>query len=189
RRRPGRDGRRRGHASAPGRTSLGAGVAIILAARHPDRVRRLVACSPVAAPDAYLDAVFDLWSALAASELPQHAVHLGLLINAFGRGAFENGTVRAILDEMDRHPLGRATISRYVDCGRRLDLGPVMKNVDAATLVIVGAEDALTGVGPARLVAGDVPEARLEVIEGVGHGVHLEAPVAFARLVASFLKS
>jgi pimeloyl-ACP methyl ester carboxylesterase len=32
-----------------------------------------------------------------------------------------------------------------------------------------------------------VPGARLEVIEGAGHGVHLEAPMAFARLVAAFL--
>jgi pimeloyl-ACP methyl ester carboxylesterase len=169
--------------------SLGACVAIILAARHPDRVRRLVACSPSTGPDAYEAALFDLWTALAESKLPQHVVHLGLVINAFGRGAFENGTVRAIVDEMDRHPLERATIRRYVECDRRLDLNPVMKSVDAATLVIVGSEDALTGVGQGRLVAAAIPGARLEVIDGVGHGVHLEAPMAFARLVASFLNA
>src|SRR4030081_3198488 len=33
--------------------SLGAAVAVILAARDPGRVRRLVACSPAAAPDAF----------------------------------------------------------------------------------------------------------------------------------------
>ncbi len=168
--------------------SLGACVAIIISARHPDRARRLVACSPAVAPDAYQGAILDLWDALAESRLPSHAVHLGLLINAFGRGAFENGTVRAIVDEMDRHPLDRATIRRYVECDRGLDLGPVMKNVDAATLVIVGSEDALTGVDQARLVAASVPGARMVVIDGAGHSVHLEAPMAFARLVAGFLK-
>jgi pimeloyl-ACP methyl ester carboxylesterase len=167
--------------------SLGASVAIILAARHPDRVRRLVACSPAAIPDAYQEAILDLWTALVASKLPPHAMHLGLLINAFGRGAFENGTVRAIVDEMDRRPLSRATIQRYIECDRRLDLTPVMRSVDAATLVIVGSQDALTGVDQARLVAEGVSGARLEVIDGVGHGVHLEAPMAFARLVAAFL--
>jgi pimeloyl-ACP methyl ester carboxylesterase len=167
--------------------SLGACVAIILAARHPDRVRRLVACSPSAAPDAYQVAIFDLWTALVESKMPNHALHLGLVINAFGRSAFENGTVRAIVDEMDRHPLDRATIRRYVECDRRLDLTPVMKSVDAATLVIVGSEDGLTGVGQAHLVAGAVPGATIEVIEGAGHGVHLEAPMAFARVVTSFL--
>jgi pimeloyl-ACP methyl ester carboxylesterase len=169
--------------------SLGACVAIILAARQPDRVFRLVACSPSTGPDAYQEALLDLWTALAESRLPQHFVHLGLVFNAFGRGAFDNGTVRAIVDEMDRHPMDRATILRYIECDRRLDLNPVMKSVDAATLVIVGSEDALTGPAQGRLVAAAVPGARLEVIEGVGHGVHLEAPMTFARLVASFLKS
>jgi pimeloyl-ACP methyl ester carboxylesterase len=167
--------------------SLGACVAVILAARQADRVRRLVACAPTAIPDAYQVATFDLWEGLADSRLPQHVLHLGLLINAFGRNAFENGTVRAIVDEMDRHPLERATIRRYVECDRQIDLTPVMKNVDAATLVLVGSEDALTGVGQARVVAGSIPGARLEVIEGSGHGVHLEAPMAFARVVTSFL--
>ena len=167
--------------------SLGASVGVILAARHPDRVRRLVACSPAAIPDAFLESIFDLWTALAASKLPPHTLHLGLVINAFGRDAFENGTVRAIVDEMDRRPLSRATIQRYVDCDRKLDLSPVMRNVDAATLVIVGAQDALSGVDQARVVAEGVPGARLEVVEGAGHGVHLETPMAFARLVSSFL--
>jgi pimeloyl-ACP methyl ester carboxylesterase len=175
-----------GHAHLVGH-SLGASVAVILAARHRDRVRRLVACSPAAVPDAYQEAILDLWTALAASNLPPHAVHLGLLINAFGRSAFENGTARAILDEMDRRPLSRATIQRYIECDRRLDLTPVMRSIDAATLVIIGSQDALTGVDQARLVADGVPGAQLKTIEGVGHGVHLEAPMAFARLVASFL--
>jgi pimeloyl-ACP methyl ester carboxylesterase len=90
---------------------------------------------------------------------------------------------------MDRHPIARDTIGRYVECDRRLDLTAVMKGVDAATLVIVGSDDALTGAAQGRLVANAVPGARLEVIQGVGHGVHLEAPMTFARLVASFLTS
>ena len=169
--------------------SLGASVAVILAARRPDRVRRLVACSPAAAPDAYLNAVFELWTGLAESRLPDHIVHLGLVLNAFGRRAFENGTVRAIVDEMDRHPIDRATVRRYIECDRELDLNPVMRNVDASTLVIVGSQDALTGVDQARVVASSIPGARLEVIDGAGHGPHLEAPMAFSRIVTAFLTS
>lgn len=167
--------------------SLGASVAVILAARRPDRVRRLVACSPSVTPDAYLAAVLDLWAALTDSGLPAHAVHLGLVLNAFGRGAFENGTVRAVVDQMDREPLDRQTIRRYIDCDRKLDLSPVMRSVDAATLVVVGSADALTGVDGARAVAASVSGARLEIIEGAGHGPHLETPMAFARIVTAFL--
>ncbi len=169
--------------------SLGACVSIILAARHADRVRRVVACSPSVVPDAYQEAIFELWTALATARLPPHAVHLGLVLHAFGRRAFEDGTVRAIVDEMDRHPLEAATIQRYIDCDRKLDLTPVMKDVDAGSLVIVGSEDALTGVDQARAVAEAIPGARLEVIEGAGHGPHLETPMAFVRLVTAFLTS
>jgi pimeloyl-ACP methyl ester carboxylesterase len=169
--------------------SLGAAVAVILAARRPELVRRLVACSVAPAPDVYLNAVLDLWAGLAGSSVPDHVVHLGIVLNSFGRGAFENGTVRTIVDEMDRHPLARATIKRYVECNRALDLNPVMRNVDASTLVMVGAQDALTGVDAARTLASSIPGARLEVIEGAGHGPHLETPMAFARFVTEFLTS
>jgi 3-oxoadipate enol-lactonase len=167
--------------------SLGAAVAVILAARHPRRVDRLVACSPAAGADAYQLAVLDLWDALATGQITRHALHLGLVIPTFGRGAFENGTVRAIVDEMDRRPLDTETIRRYVECDRNIDLRPLMKDVDAATLVIAGAEDALTGVAQARLVAEAISGARLEIIDGIGHGPHLEAPMTFARLVTEFL--
>ena len=167
--------------------SLGAAVAVIMAARHPDRVRKVVACSPTTGPDAYQSAIFELWEALLTASVPQHALHLGLLIPAFGRGAFENGTVRAIVDEMDRHPLGRDTINRYIECDRSIDLGPLMKYVDAATLVVAGSEDVLTGVVQAKIVASAVPGAKLEVIDGVGHSPHLEAPMTFARVVTAFL--
>ena len=167
--------------------SLGASVAVILAARRPDRVRRVVACSVSPAPDAYVNAVLDLWAALAVSDLPSHAVHMGLMLNVFGRGSFENGTVKAIVDEMDRHPMQRATMRRYIECDRRVDLSPVMRTVDASALVVVGSQDALTGVEGAREVAAAIPGARLEVIEGAGHAPHLESPMTFARIVAAFL--
>src|SRR5713226_6081659 len=59
--------------------SLGAAVAVILAARQPELVRRLVACSPAPAPDAYLSAVLDLWARLSESTLPDHVVNLGIV--------------------------------------------------------------------------------------------------------------
>jgi pimeloyl-ACP methyl ester carboxylesterase len=162
---------------------------VIISARHPERVRRMVACAPSAAPDRYLLATLELWTALASARLPQHALHVGLVMQAFGRGSFENGTARAVVDEMDRRPLHLDTIRRYIECDRQVDLTPLMKDVDAATLVLTGSEDALTGVGQARAVAESIPGARLEIIEGVGHGPHLEAPMAFARVVTSFLTS
>jgi 2-succinyl-6-hydroxy-2,4-cyclohexadiene-1-carboxylate synthase len=55
------------------------------------------------------------------------------------------------------------------------------------TLVICGALDP---VRPrAELVAAGISAARLVVVEGAGHAVHLEAPAAFGGLVRSFISA
>src|SRR2546427_395290 len=70
---------------------------------------------------------------------------------------------------------------------RSFDLSAVMRTADASTLVVVGAQDALTGVEGARAVADSIPGARLEVIDDCGHAPHLETPMTFARIVTAFL--
>ena len=55
------------------------------------------------------------------------------------------------------------------------------------TLVLVGAEDAVTPVVLSEELAATIPGARLEVITGAGHIANLEQPGAFNRLVAEFI--
>ena len=166
--------------------SLGAHLALLVAARWPHRVRRVVAAAPTLWVDAYLLAVMDQWEALGRSDLPDHDVNAGLVLLAFGRGTFDR-LVPAVVADMDRHPIPRATILRYVECDRRQDLRPLAGRIDAPVLVICGTEDALPGPGQARLTAQAVPGARLELLQGVGHSPQVEAPPAFNRLVAGFL--
>jgi pimeloyl-ACP methyl ester carboxylesterase len=54
------------------------------------------------------------------------------------------------------------------------------------TLVIWGGEDRLLPPEHGRRLAALIPGARVEILDGVGHVVPLEAPGAFARLVADF---
>lgn len=54
------------------------------------------------------------------------------------------------------------------------------------TLVIWGGDDRLLPPEHGRRLAGLLPDARFEVLDGVGHVVPLEAPDAFARLVSDF---
>ena len=166
--------------------SLGAHLALLLAARWPDRVRRVVAAAPTLHMDAYLLSVMDNWEALATSDLSDHDVNRGIVLLAFGRATFER-LVPAVVREMDRRPMARATMRRYVECDRRQDLRGLAGRIDAPVLVICGKEDALPGTAQARLTAAAVPGARLELLEGVGHSPQVEAPPAFNRLVAAFL--
>jgi pimeloyl-ACP methyl ester carboxylesterase len=167
--------------------SLGAGVSLLLAARHPGRVRRVVAVGPALYPDPFLLSVFEQWAALAASDLPDEVVNKALVLLSFGRAAHER-LVPAVLTDMSRRPLARETILRYVECDRDLDLRPFLGRVDARALVVCGEEDALTGAAQARAVAETLPDGRLELIPGCGHSPQVERPAELARLAATFLR-
>jgi pimeloyl-ACP methyl ester carboxylesterase len=166
--------------------SLGAAVALLVAARHPARAVRAVAIGPSHHLDPYQEAVLDHWEALARSDLPDEALHRGLVLPAFGRSAFEH-LVPAVVLDMGRRPLSRATVLRYVACDRSQDLRPVAGRVDAAVLVVAGAEDALTGPAHARALAGAIPGAALELVPGSGHTPQVERPAELARAVVRFL--
>jgi len=167
--------------------SLGATVALLAAARNPARIDRVVAAGPALHVDAYIAAVLDTWEALARSDVSDEALHLGLVLPAFGRDAFER-LVPAVVDGLKQHPIARETILRYVECDRAQDLRPFAGRVDAAVLVTAGEEDVLTGPGHARAVAAAIPGAVLELIAGCGHTPQIERPADFARLVLSFFE-
>ena len=166
--------------------SLGAYLALLLAARWPDRARRVVAVAPSLFIDPYLLAVMDHWEALARSDVSDHDLHCGLVLQAFGRAAFDR-LLPAVVRELDRRPPSRETILRYIQCDRGQDLRGLAARIDAPVLVVCGSDDALPGTAQARAVTEAVPGARLQLMDGLGHSPHIEAPADFNRLVADFL--
>jgi pimeloyl-ACP methyl ester carboxylesterase len=166
--------------------SLGAHLALLIAARWPHRAHRVVAAAPTLFMDPYLLSVMDTWETLARSDVSDHGLHLGLVLLAFGRETFER-LVPAIVREMDRQPMARGTVQRYVECDRRQDLRGMAGRIEAQVLVVCGSDDALPGPGQARAVARAIPGAQVEILAGLGHSPHLEAPPAFNRLVTTFL--
>jgi non-heme chloroperoxidase len=70
-----------------------------------------------------------------------------------------------------------------------LDLTPELAKVEVPTLVIVGTADVLTPPAQARLIAGLIPGARLEVFPGGGHMLMLERAGALDRMIVDFARS
>jgi 3-oxoadipate enol-lactonase len=95
--------------------------------------------------------------------------------------------VPAVVDDMNRRPIARETILRYVECDRSQDLRSFTDRIDAPVLLTAGAEDALTGPFHARALAAAIPGARLELIARSGHSPHIERPADFSQLAVSFL--
>ncbi|MDQ6900169.1 MAG: alpha/beta hydrolase [Candidatus Dormibacteraeota bacterium] len=166
--------------------SLGAGVALLLAAAAPGRVNSVVAISPAEHSDARLRAVFDHWEALARSNVSDDQLHLGLVLPAFGRAAFAR-LVPGVVRQLSARPMRRDSILRYVECNRRQDLRPVLGSVKARTLVIAGEEDALTGPAHALAVAAGIEGARCEILPGSGHTPQVEQAPHLARVLVRWL--
>jgi pimeloyl-ACP methyl ester carboxylesterase len=69
----------------------------------------------------------------------------------------------------------------------RPDSTPLLSAIRCPTLVIVGAEDAITSPEIARAMQGRIPGAQFAVVEGAGHLSSLEAPDAFNAALYGFL--
>ncbi|WP_416561927.1 alpha/beta fold hydrolase [Nocardia testacea] len=70
----------------------------------------------------------------------------------------------------------------------RTDTGPSLATLVAPTLVLVGADDIVTGVDESRLLADAIPGARFGLILGAGHAAVQEKPVDTAAHILRFWK-
>jgi pimeloyl-ACP methyl ester carboxylesterase len=68
------------------------------------------------------------------------------------------------------------------------DLGGRLDRIAAPTLVICGREDRLVPPDSSRRLAEGIPGARLEVLAGAGHMVHLEKFKEVNRLILEFVR-
>lgn len=64
-----------------------------------------------------------------------------------------------------------------------------LKDIKTPTLVIWGKQDKMIPLETGKRFAGDIPGARLAVIDNAGHLPQIEQPAAFSRAVKGFVKS
>lgn len=69
----------------------------------------------------------------------------------------------------------------------RPDSTPTLPTIKVRTLVVVGAQDAITPPSDAELLAQGIPGARLRVVKDAGHLAPLEQPEAVAEALLEFL--
>jgi len=158
--------------------SLGAAIAVWLAAHHPERVAALV----LAAPAANLASVqrLDRWLAAPVAGYLAGAVSLsglGLALSAAPvrrRIAGDSGLSERYLIAAGRSLLNRWAWRAFVTEQRALlrelpALERGLARIDAGTTIVTGAEDRVVPRGAPRLLAEQIPAARLVVLERAGH--------------------
>lgn len=170
--------------------SMGGYVAQHVAARHPERVAALILV------DTRLEA--DTPEARAARD------DLASRVGRVGQRIVADAMVPRLLAASTAADPGRVEIERELRAmihdqpiatiqaalaalGGRPDMTEAMRHVAVPTLLVVGAEDAITP--PACLEAAEriMPQARLLVVPRAGHMVPLEAAGVFNPAVEAFL--
>ena len=166
--------------------SLGAAVAVKIAADHPAKVRSLVALGGFpCAEDARIQLLLRLWRDLAGSDRAAMA-RLGLLtclspayLERFDAAALE----QAVAEDLAGNDW--EGLVRQIDLDLVLDVRDEAARVGAATLVVGCRQDQIVPPAKARALAAALPGARYAEIDS-GHAAALEAPDALLDLVQPF---
>jgi pimeloyl-ACP methyl ester carboxylesterase len=165
--------------------SMGGYVALAFAGRHPERLGGLVLLDTKAGADSEAAraerlAIADRVLVEGVGFMPE--VMLPRLLGETSRRERPEVVEQVTETILDQDPRGIAAAQRGM--AERPDATASLADIEVPTLVIVGAEDELTGPGEARTIAEAVRDARLVQVPGAGHLVNLEqaAPVNEALL-------
>ena len=171
--------------------SLGAAVAMHLAARHPERVRSLSLHSTWDRTDAYLRTVLEMWRTLAgARPTVADAVIEGIFPFCFTPEMYvERPEFVQALDDFVRgrpaQPLD--AFLAQTEAVLAHDASAVLGQIKAPTLVTFGARDLVTSTRFAERLTGPIAGSELTVFEHLSHaGLHEDAET-FNRATLDFL--
>ncbi|MEV4106569.1 alpha/beta hydrolase [Nonomuraea sp. NPDC049695] len=160
--------------------SLGAAVAVAVAAEHPELVRRLVLIAGwTHAEDSRLSLGLRTWARLAATDPESFAAYGPLMafspgyVSAVGAGAIMAG-------ESPRGTL------RQIELDLRVDIRDLLPKVTAPTLVIGNTRDYLIPVEHARALHAALPGSEYAELDS-GHVVLHERPAEVTKLIREFI--
>lgn len=164
-------------------TSMGGRVAQWVAARHPDRIRRLVlGCTSPGGPQAReRDMAVRRSLAQADARAAREALTDLMYTPAWRSGHPGPYTT---LGDPAMPPYARR---RHLVASNEHDAWDALPLISAPTLILHGAEDRLTPAANAPLLAARIPRARTHIFEGARHGYFEECRPAAGAIVASFL--
>jgi pimeloyl-ACP methyl ester carboxylesterase len=115
----------------------------------------------------------------------------GEIPSKFYAWGFAEKAPSEIIAEGEREWAKTSAQVRYYDflaCDQ-FDIMGTMEKILLPTLIVCGKEDRLTPVKYSDFLKKSIAGSRLEIIEGAGHMVMLEAPRVLCEKILSFLQS
>lgn len=186
--------------------SAGCFVALAYAAKHPERLGRVVLVTPSAKPFGDVDGDIaairagrsgEPWYAEAAAaeaelELmpPRMRQRFDPALRVFGYARWDE-RAQAHADSTDRQMSMRAMAAFIPDpeSAAELNLVERLRDVAAPVLIVVGSLDGMTGVKAGHLIADMLPDATVVELPGAAHYPWIDTPESFRGAVLSFLEA
>lgn len=173
-----------------GGLSMGGYVAFECWRLFPERIEGLILADTMASPDT-------------AETRRGRYVAIGQLRNG-GYQKFAEGMIPRMVSEATKNErmevmrqIGKfyqqaqpaSVIAALGALAHRNDSRPILASITVPTAVIVGADDAVTKVEDAQLIADTIPNANLAILPTAGHLSNLEVPGDFNKQLIKFLQT
>jgi pimeloyl-ACP methyl ester carboxylesterase len=171
-----------------GGLSMGGYITLAVHRIAPQRCRALVLADTKAEPDTEDGKANRVRLQAAARERGPDAVLQAMLPKLIGPTAQAAGQVRTRLETIVRGNRAEGLVDGLEALKTRPDAQPGLAAITCPTLVMVGADDALTPPSAAEALRDGIAGAQLVVIPDAGHLSSLEQPVAFALALWGFLR-
>ncbi|PWI15344.1 hydrolase [Streptomyces sp. Act143] len=165
--------------------SLGAAVAIKVAARHPERVRGLLTLSGFARPHTSLWLRLETWASLLARHDDKLRSFLTML--AFSEDYLAARTPETAQYLATRLLTAAAGTARQIALTLDVDVREDLATVTAPTLVVAAAGDRFVSPKHSVELADGMPGARLAAVRG-GHAATFEEPDRTLELLTDFFR-
>ena len=166
--------------------SMGATMALVLALRHPARVKKLALLHPIIRGSDGIQTKTRILSIPGIRRIAYWLARRRWFLRILSRKFTERV---GGLEESDLLLIRKGTFKsmiRPVKAAKALNLFPSLSSVAAPTLVIGSDSDREIPPEQSKLAAV-IPGARLEMLQGCGHVSPLERPEEVARLLVDFL--
>ena len=174
--------------------SAGAIVAQLYAAGHPERLAKLVLVTPSGRLQGPPTDIDDIVESRRGEPGYEEAVRTydatGEITRPLLYGVWNDGTAQhAAGADTEMDPTAERHFGPAPGTVDEAAVTARLRDVRAPVLVLAGSRDAATGVAAARTVAACFSDARLEVLDGIGHFPWVEQPAAFLPPIRDFLES
>lgn len=163
--------------------SFGGRVAIMLAAKYPERVKRLILVDSAGIrpkrTTRYYARTYFYKTAKRVIALP-------------GIRRWQPQLRKRLLKLLGAEDYGNTTPGPMQGTFIRVvneDLRPLLKQITAPSLLIWGSEDQDTPLSDGKMMEEEIPDAGLVVFQGAGHFSYLDCFPQFCAVISSFLRS